>query len=399
MKVNKTFAYLLLVSVVVIGFAFYLCGEDAWMIWNIPTLSPAFVDARIVTAGAESHRLGFKPEVENPMDPYGRPFNLPAIWKLLFLTGINQQHTIVFAGILIAAFLLGLVVFSSQLDRFSSFLLALSALSPPVFLAFERGNVELLVFLFCSLSLKWMGGKGVTSSLILWFAGILKVFPIFGLLSLLYMRKQTLIRHSTYILLAFSLYALLTLDNFRRIISNTEVGYDLSYGLGVLPFYVEEKMGSHAIAVFISLSLVVLSMAVLILSIYTSLQVNGRLDGKQYELSAFRLGAGIYVGTFLLGNNWDYRLIFLLFALPQLADWMAYRMTARYTLVAVVVSLSYLWLARFLPFAYFLDEIANWVIFAGLIHLLILSFPDWLHQDLQKLFGRARQKSVSISNG
>ena len=32
---------------------------------------------------------------------------------------------------------------------------------------------------------------------------------------------------------------------------------------------------------------------------------------SERNLAAFRMGASIYVGTFLLGNNWDYRLAFL----------------------------------------------------------------------------------------
>ena len=38
-------------------------------------------------------------------------------------------------------------------------------------------------------------------------------------------------------------------------------------------------------------------------------------------LAAFRVGAATYVGTFLLGGNFNYRLAFLLFALPQLVRW------------------------------------------------------------------------------
>lgn len=397
MKINKLFLYLLILLTICIVCIFYLYGEDAWKIWNIPTLQPTYIDARIITAGAESHRLGFKPEMENPQDPYDRLFNLPAVWKLLFLTGINQQHTAVFAGVLIAAFWLGLVVFSSHLDRFSSFLLALSALFPPVFLAFERGNVELIIFLFCSLSVALTERSKSSSVLSLWLAGILKVFPIFGLPTFLHMEKRTFIQYSKYFILAFSLYALITFDNFRRIFSNTQVGFDLSYGLGVLPYFFGATTGDYVPFLVVSLLLVALSFFIVVSSINLWISTNKLLIGKDlYHLSAFRLGAGIYIGTFFLGNNWDYRLVFLFFTLPQLADWMSQNMTARYTLVAIMVSLSYLWLAKFLPFSYFLDEVANWMVFAGLFYLLTVSSPDWLRQDLQKLFGRVKPKSIGV---
>jgi hypothetical protein len=37
--------------------------------------------------------------------------------------------------------------------------------------------------------------------------------------------------------------------------------------------------------------------------------------------TAFLFGAGIYCGTYLLGTNFIYRLMFLLLCLPQLLDW------------------------------------------------------------------------------
>jgi hypothetical protein len=37
--------------------------------------------------------------------------------------------------------------------------------------------------------------------------------------------------------------------------------------------------------------------------------------------TAFLFGAGIYCGTYLLGTNFIYRLMFLLLCIPQLQDW------------------------------------------------------------------------------
>jgi len=41
--------------------------------------------------------------------------------------------------------------------------------------------------------------------------------------------------------------------------------------------------------------------------------------------TAFLFGSGIYCGTFLLGTNFIYRLMFLLLCVPQLQDWMSQR--------------------------------------------------------------------------
>ena len=40
------------------------------------------------------------------------------------------------------------------------------------------------------------------------------------------------------------------------------------------------------------------------------------------------------------------------------------------------------------------DEIINWLLLMGLAYLLTASIPDWLKQDLQKVFGRKKQISL-----
>ena len=47
--------------------------------------------------------------------------------------------------------------------------------------------------------------------------------------------------------------------------------------------------------------------------------------GKSAAGTAFLFGAGIYCGTYLLGTNFIYRLMFLLLCVPQLQDWQTRR--------------------------------------------------------------------------
>lgn len=374
---------------------FYMRGEKAWEIWNIPTIQPSFIDARIITGGAESHELGFKPEIENPQDPYGRLFNLPSAWKLLFLLGINQSHTSIFAGILAVSFFVGLVLFAGSLNSNSVFLLAICTFSPPVMLALERGNVDLLIFLLCVLSLVWLEKNQILSLSLLWIAGILKIYPIFGLTCIFYLDKKNFSRLFMFFMFAFGAYSLLTLDSFRRAFSNTEVGFDLSYGLGVLPFYVEIVSGSYLYTLIASLASILFVILIVFLVLNLWALSHYLLVGTDiFHLSAFRLGAGIYIGTFLLGNNWDYRLIFLLFTIPQLIDWGKQTRVAKYTLVATMISFFYLWIKMFIPFAYFLDEIANWMVFAGLFYLMIISLPEWARDEAYLFFERYKRKNV-----
>lgn len=79
--------------------------------------------------------------------------------------------------------------------------------------------------------------------------------------------------------------------------------------------------GMHEILSNITPYLLGLILMVLVLSTVTYFglrhtRIETSNDTK--ELLAFRIGAGLFVGTFALGNNWDYRLVVLILTIPQL---------------------------------------------------------------------------------
>lgn len=99
---------------------------------------------------------------------------------------------------------------------------------------------------------------------------------------------------------------------------------------------------------------------------------------------------GITSGTFVLGNNWDYRLIFLLFTFPYLSlairsadPWVARVSTA--VLATALVSLWHIAIYHggiHFPFGseagVLLDECSNWFTFLGPGFLLGQTQPGWL---------------------
>lgn len=393
MNGRKIFLILLLSLLAIVCFAFRVLGTNAWDIWNIPTLQPGFLDARIITAGAESYRLGFDPEIENPKDPNGRLFNLPAAWELFFFTGISQEQTNLFAGFLILSFYLGLVLLVYSLGKFTPWALALCAFSPPVALALERGNVDLFIFFLCALALIWLDKKPTLSVIILWIAGALKIYPVFGVFIFLQLERRTFQKYFIWFTTSFALYSLLTFNSFHHGLANTEVGFDVSYGVNVLPLYIEQIGKNDLFSIVSGILLFVMALLIVVLSFYGERRSNKSLAViNSSHLAAFRLGSGIYISTFLLGSNWDYRLMFLLFTLPQLGDWMKQSEVARYTFMAIVTTFAYLWIKRVLPLAYFLDEFANWLSFAGLFYLILLSLPEWGKSEIQMFFDRDKRK-------
>jgi hypothetical protein len=105
--------------------------------------------------------------------------------------------------------------------------------------------------------------------------------------------------------------------------------------------------------------------------------------------TAFLFGAGIYCGTYMLGTNFIYRLMFLLLCLPQLQDWQIRRRnTDRAGEVAELVLfgsiLAALWLngspnghAIFLWFPQLLDWFLFFFLSAVMMLNLLRSSIDW----------------------
>jgi hypothetical protein len=117
------------------------------------------------------------------------------------------------------------------------------------------------------------------------------------------------------------------------------------------------------------------------------------------NLAAFRMGSSIYVGTFLLGNNWDYRLAFLILTVPQLFEW-ARSQNHKYRTIAVVsvfLLMASCWhfvisSVSFLNFFersgrvwFIFDEFCNWLLFMSFTYLIVVSMPGWIKDQVSNL--------------
>jgi hypothetical protein len=87
-------------------------------------------------------------------------------------------------------------------------------------------------------------------------------------------------------------------------------------------------------------------------------------------------GASTYVGTYVLGTNFVYRLMFLVLCVPQLMEWQLGSRTAAPELGLLGLVLAVLWLngnanghSSFL----LLPQVFNWVLFLWLFGILFLS--------------------------
>jgi hypothetical protein len=281
--------------------------------------------------------------------------------------------------------------------------------SPASMLLYERGNADLFVFPICvavimmsSISPYWTAGLIV-------FGAIVKMFPLFGLTVLLRESKRRFWALSIVSILFMIVYGLLTFQSQAAAWNTTMRGDGLSYGTFVVitrlgKYFQEAAPGLFSLAQWQMAFEIVALLLILFAGILAVREETSLTASHERNLTAFRMGASIYLGTFLLGNNWDYRLAFLVFVVPQLSQWFRlqagkHRAVAIGVMIAILLSCWSLMLRFDLPFIplkdpinrnFIIDEFINWLLVPGFTYLLAASFPEWLKADLQKIFGKAK---------
>jgi hypothetical protein len=255
----------------------------------------------------------------------------------------------------------------------------------------ERGNVDLALFgvvVVAGLVMRrapW--GPPVASALVL-AAAILKLFPIAAIGMLAQLPRRTAAVCVASVAGLFAVYATATYRDIQTIERVLPQGDEYAYGLHVFGGWLGRIGGSGRMW---DVAVVVLTLGVAF-ALRRSLRSRLEIDPSR-DLDLFWAGAGIYVATFALGRSSDYRLVFLLLTIPQLARWAAAgRMLPIATLGGVLLTL---WLPSEWSNVPILDELirawndltlaggahlpiaapAQVLAFAGLTCLLAATFP------------------------
>jgi hypothetical protein len=380
----------------VVGLSFAACGYRAtYEVWNVPVFESPFLDMQAITGSAESLKAGYDPAIENPFDPTHRLFNYPRIWYPFLLLGIGRAGTVPLAVATLALFFLALAVLPKNVDRLTVILLAVTAFSPALMLAYERGNVDLVFFSAVALAVLLVETAPLASCALLAASTLFKVFPFFAVALLLDKDERKNLSHVAGVLGLVLLYTVMAREDLARVFAVTPKGYEPSYGATVIPLFVANVLGkdAHLLTPGLSVLAACLLGAAVVFGLRRSAQ---RPPCERRDVRAFWAGAGIYTGTFMLGNNWDYRLMFVLLTIPALAVWVRGQdnVVPRITLGALVVSCWYLVIKKLLErtgthMAFWIDETANWALLAGMAYLLSASMPRWLLQPLGLVPGRA----------
>lgn len=390
MNGKGTLILLLSAGLLLLGILFRTIGyRETFTLAGVRASSSLFYDAATITGGAESYRFGFDPLYANPFDPSRRPLNYPRTWHVLFHLGLKQTHTFYLGATFIALFLIGVLLFSPKVTTITAVVVTAVVFSPAVLLAMERANSDLLVFFLLAAALWFQKRSSFASLAWILSAFALKLYPVFGLFALVGESAEKRPR----LLLVAALFILCFVgaifEDLPQISAATQKTSTMAYGIHCLPQFLEYKTGIAPL----SDAAQAVAYLVVVFALVRSLRrrdhfVTEHLLETSGYIDSFRMGGAVYVGTFLYGNNFDYRLLFTIFTLPQLIQWIGDRnksiaSVAKGVIFAVLYSV---WSIVFydlskntVPFGNYItlifDEIVNWTVFVGLLFLLIQTVP------------------------
>ena len=327
MKLIKFFSLPLLLSLLIISLSF---NENLWLnVWiflNVPSQLPVFSDFDSISKSLLSMQQGYNPYIENPNDISGGKYMYPSVWLHVFET-LNLSNSINFILIcFISIFSYFLCIFDlvKKIDKkYFTIFTIIFFFSTSNLLLIERLNIELIIFVFIYISL--ISKNILFKNIFFSFSIIGKIFPIFGILFLLHNKKNFLI-----MLIVISLFFFL-FNKEIILLSGNIIEYALTIAYGVVTYakaiyyysvHFEWIINDQNYSVFKYLLILFFSFISFVLFIQNfkrhELEKVLHLDMNNFDFKEklFMFGGGLYVGTFLISANLDYRLIFLLFTVP-----------------------------------------------------------------------------------
>jgi hypothetical protein len=333
------------VAVIVVSFVvMFLLPQQirdaVWTQMGIEPLDPPFADSRAITASWQCTRQGVDILVRNPCDPWGRIMQYPKVWMIPAALGLDQSLTN-WLGAANAVLALGTVMLvMGPLRRlWEAGLYLVLLLSPPVLLLLERGNVDGLIVALVGIAVVlWSAQSRAVRAIALVLvelAAVLKLFPIITVWALLRRAGRGTVAAVAAVGAIFGAYLLAASKEIAQIAGLTQQGIFPAYGVGVLVVairhpgvhggpllvHVGQRGGDALLRVGLIVTVIVLAAVLCWWVRRAELASVDNAATAPWHLDAYLAGSLIYTSSFLLFNNWDYRMAFVLLAVPQLLTW------------------------------------------------------------------------------
>lgn len=369
----------------------FLGWDPAWRAFGVTPLQPPFYDMHIINDYAACASKGVDPYALQACNKAN--FNIPPLWLWLGFLGIDGASSDWLAAAMIAVAMIVMALLFRGRPGSHGWVALSAIISPSVMMGVERANLDLLILaLVGSAALIYReqsAGRACGTVALLGVGIALKLIPMFCVSVVARFSRRTFFFACAILVLSLTYLAAIA-EYVVLIRRNVPTTFILSYGyktvfLGFDHLRMEAGTGALGLG-----DTWVPAIAVVIVLI-CAFVVAFSMFRKQSELcpvdlsvagTAFLFGAGIYCGTYVLGTNFIYRLMFLLLCVPQLQDWLIQRASNRRTTGWAEVGLfgmvlGVLWLngnanghSTFL----LLPQLLNWLLFFCMSVVLMLNF-------------------------
>ena len=296
-----------------------------------------FIDSYAVLAASDAVTAGLDPFPPNPLDVYGRAYSYSRWWFVLGRLGLTRQDNFLVGGCWVMAFLLSGMLLLRPRSMPAAALGAVVFLSPPVLLAINRANNELVVFALLAGGLLAMREakpwRLTLFALTLVLATGLKFYPFIAGIALLLVRPPRRGWMAAGLgLLAAGLALLSVWPDFQKaVFPASPEGYTFGAAIAF------RGLGWRGLPPLLAAVGLLGLAAAVCLGRGWSVRVDEVADDLRARL-AFAVGAALLVGCFLAGISYAYRLIFVIFLVPWL--WrQGHTAAARWTGLLLVATL------------------------------------------------------------
>jgi hypothetical protein len=343
--------------VIVLSIGTYTRGSlsAAWLAFVDYPTNPLFTDTRTVTHSIDCVVHGKDPYFVRTFDPWARVYNYPPIWLEFRHLGISSRSSNWIGTMMAIATAATLLFLFNAKTLISAALIFFAVISPTVLYAVERGNIDQIIFFLLVFGLVLIdrqreSWRPFLKGFLITLLTVLKIYPIAAVAVFVRNRKGILTAALT---AALSLTALFLTAGHRLhdVLENTP--RDPHQSFGAYPFFLSINSPTfHQLVPMIQTHYNGASFGAIFVGVLATLggaALGGRLDRflPPIDREATRgniaiAGLAIFCFAFMLGSNYDYRLIFLLPGLAYLVEGVNQNMPQR-SLPAILLILLLLW--------------------------------------------------------
>jgi Glycosyltransferase family 87 len=288
---------------------------------------------------------------------------------------------VIFIGLFFASFFL----LVGRLTVGEGAVVALAVCSPSVMFGVERANSDIVMFaLVAAAVVAWRSDRSrgeVAGPPLVLVAAFLKLYPVFALPGYLMTRRRNATVTAAICIAVFAAYVVVFRADIEAIVRATPHDQYDSYGARILPAAIYHRFVLQASGFG---SIVKLALVIVPVLIGASMAwVIGRrrlprpdVGEGDWSRLAFTMGSLLFLGTFALSINFDYRLVLLLLTLPQLFRWIgdpSHDPRGPLASAATVSILILLWIGPLSKPLALSDELVTWATAAILLTLLSAS--------------------------